>query len=44
MYDSTNTIIPQGGTPGGNYVDVSLKVIVMMDADTALVQSNLRFH
>jgi hypothetical protein len=33
--------IPTNGTGGGNYVDADLKVIVLMDTDTAMVSSLL---
>ena len=36
-YDTSEATIPTGGTAGGNYVDITLKMVVMMDVDTVLV-------
>jgi hypothetical protein len=44
-YDSTDAIIPSKGVAGGNYVDLTLKVIGLMDVDTVLVLSiSIKYH
>jgi hypothetical protein len=37
QYDVSASCIPSGGTGGGNYVDVDLRVVVHMAANTAMV-------
>lgn len=43
-YSTVKASIPQNGTGGGNYIDVDMKVVVMMDTDTALVKFDISCH
>ena len=42
-YSTINAYIPPMGTKGGNYIDVDMKIIVMMDSDTALVKISITY-